>query len=127
MDVSWLKTGALLLIGASLYAGLNGDLQTQNLSLELPQTSEYQKASVRDIVNNPVKYEGKKVLVEGKSNSFQDFISSGGYTLNMDCSQYSNFRYATPSGFEAKGIIELENPGESGPRLRCLEPPKALD
>jgi len=42
----------------------------------------------------------------------------------MDCSDYPDFRYA--SQFKVKAVVELENPGESGPKLRCVGAPKAV-
>jgi len=131
MEMDWLKAVAAIALGAGLYAGATGDIPIGEYTDGTPSTdlsssnSEYQTVPVRQIVNNPVEYEGETVRIEGGSNSLKDFIKSGGYTLDMDCSNYPSFDYVHPSGIVVKGVIELENPGESGPRVRCLEPPKA--
>jgi len=103
---------------------LNDGNKSNSIEDTVDSLNDGRRVSLRDIKNNPVEYEGEIGTVQGGSNSFADFIKSDGYTLPLDCSKFSDYNYA--SQFKVEVIVELENPGEGDPKLRCLEAPQAV-
>lgn len=121
------KSISLLLIGVIIGVGglffFNNSSLDKNIS-NLNTDSENQlETTIRNIKQNPKQFEGKTVTLTGRSNSLEDFIASGGYQIEMDCSDYPEFEYS--SKFKADFVVEYI-PGELGPGVRCVSAPKKI-
>jgi len=131
MDIKTVLAGIFLIvvgIGIGSADNLSSQLPSSSENNKLPgnsgsQDSGFTEVSTRQLENNPSKWEGEKVIVRGHSNSLKDFIESDGYTVDMDCSSYSDFDFSSHRGIVIYGVVEYI-PGEIPLQVRCIKAPK---
>lgn len=131
MDIKTVLAGLLLLVvgfGIGSADSLNYELPNSSSDKKVAgdqssQDSGFTQVSTRQLENNPSKWEGEKVIIKGHSNSLKDFIESDGYSVDMDCSAYSDFDFSSHKGIVIYGVVEYI-PGEIPLEVRCIKAPK---